>query len=57
MTTVLFFTPDGEKAMSVADAQRSGYGIGNTPTRLVLRSPIMTPEMYTQDVSQTGLNL
>ncbi|XP_037541468.1 uncharacterized protein LOC119418278 [Nematolebias whitei] len=57
VTTVLFFTPEGEKAMSVADAQRSGYGIGNTPTRLVLRSPIMAPEMYIQDVAQIPMRV
>uniref|UniRef100_A0A3Q2C8V5 Zona pellucida protein AX 2 n=1 Tax=Cyprinodon variegatus TaxID=28743 RepID=A0A3Q2C8V5_CYPVA len=45
-TTVVFFTPEGEKPMSVADAQRRGYGIRNTPTRLVLRSPMMAPETY-----------
>ncbi|XP_075315910.1 zona pellucida sperm-binding protein 2-like [Odontesthes bonariensis] len=48
LTTVVFFTPAGEKTMSVADAHRNGYGIGNTPTRLVLRSPMMAPETYTQ---------
>uniref|UniRef100_A0A3Q2DLN7 Zona pellucida protein AX 2 n=1 Tax=Cyprinodon variegatus TaxID=28743 RepID=A0A3Q2DLN7_CYPVA len=47
-TTVVFFTPEGEKPMSVADAQRRGYGIRNTPTRLVLRSPMMAPETYMQ---------
>uniref|UniRef100_A0A3Q2FDF0 Zona pellucida protein AX 2 n=1 Tax=Cyprinodon variegatus TaxID=28743 RepID=A0A3Q2FDF0_CYPVA len=50
-TTVVFFTPEGEKPMSVADAQRRGYGIRNTPTRLVLRSPMMAPETYMQQVS------
>ncbi|XP_072219007.1 uncharacterized protein [Leuresthes tenuis] len=51
MTTVVFFTPAGEKTMSVADAHRNGYGIGNTPTRLVLRSSMMAPETYTQNVA------
>uniref|UniRef100_A0A3Q3B3F3 Uncharacterized LOC108233398 n=2 Tax=Kryptolebias marmoratus TaxID=37003 RepID=A0A3Q3B3F3_KRYMA len=51
MTTVVFFTPQGENAMSVVDAQKHGYGIGNTPTRLVLRSPIAAPVMYIQDVA------
>ncbi|XP_015225049.1 PREDICTED: uncharacterized protein LOC107081374 [Cyprinodon variegatus] len=50
-TTVVFFTPEGEKPMSVADAQRRGYGIRNTPTRLVLRSPMMAPETYMQQVA------
>ncbi|MEY6236425.1 hypothetical protein WJF55_23135, partial [Salmonella enterica subsp. enterica serovar Corvallis] len=39
-TTVVFFAQEGEKPMSLADAQKRGYGIGNTPTRLVLRSPV-----------------
>lgn len=38
--------------MSVADAQRSGYGIGNTPTRLLLRSPMAAPETYIHNVSE-----
>ncbi|XP_012724484.3 uncharacterized protein LOC105930698 isoform X2 [Fundulus heteroclitus] len=50
-TTVVFFTAEGEKPMSVTDAQKSGYGIGITPTRLVLRSPMMAPETYTQKVA------
>jgi len=48
--TVVFFTPE-EKMMTVTEAQRRGYGIANTPTRLVLRSPITSPETYTQHVS------
>ncbi|KAM9703793.1 uncharacterized protein ACNS7B_002373 [Menidia menidia] len=51
MTTIVFFTPEGEKPMSVANAQESGYGIGNTPSRLVLRSPMMAPETYHQNVA------
>uniref|UniRef100_A0A3Q2C8S9 Zona pellucida protein AX 2 n=1 Tax=Cyprinodon variegatus TaxID=28743 RepID=A0A3Q2C8S9_CYPVA len=54
-TTVVFFTPEGEKPMSVADAQRRGYGIRNTPTRLVLRSPMMAPETYMQQVCSVFL--
>lgn len=52
VTTIVFLTPEGEKSMSVTNAQKSGYGIGNTPMRLVLRSPMGAPEMFTQDVSQ-----
>lgn len=47
--TPVFFTPV-EKMMTVAEAQRSGYGIANTATRLLLRSPTSTPETYTQNV-------
>ncbi|XP_013871161.1 uncharacterized protein LOC106522629 isoform X3 [Austrofundulus limnaeus] len=50
LTNIVFFTPAGEKTMSVTTAQKNGYGIGNTPTRLVLRSPMGAPEMFTQDV-------
>lgn len=49
MTTVVFFTP-AEKAMAVAEARGRGYGIGNTDSRLVLRSPKASPETYTQNV-------
>ncbi|XP_044025914.1 uncharacterized protein LOC122863455 [Siniperca chuatsi] len=50
ITTVMFFTPE-EKIMTVAEAQRSGYGIANTATRLLLRSPKTSPETYTQNVA------
>lgn len=50
ITTLVFFTPE-EKIMKVAEAQRSGYGIANTATRLLLRSPKTSPETYTQNVS------
>uniref|UniRef100_A0A667XXB4 Uncharacterized LOC115356181 n=1 Tax=Myripristis murdjan TaxID=586833 RepID=A0A667XXB4_9TELE len=50
MTTVVFFTPE-ERIMTVDQAQRRGYGVANTPTRLVLRSPTNAPETYSQDVA------
>ncbi|XP_076024138.1 uncharacterized protein LOC143014217 [Genypterus blacodes] len=50
VTTVVFLTPE-EKMMKVTEAQRKGYGIINTPTRLVVRSPPTTPETYTQNVA------
>ncbi|XP_071324078.1 uncharacterized protein [Trachinotus anak] len=50
ITTLVFFTPE-EKIMKVTEAQRSGYGIANTPSRLVLRSPKNAPETYTQIVA------
>nr|XP_015802920.2 uncharacterized protein LOC107377668 [Nothobranchius furzeri] len=51
VTTVVFSTPGGEIPMSVADVQKRGYGIANTPTRLVLRSPLVAPETFTQNVA------
>lgn len=51
ITTLVFFTPE-EKIMKVAEAQRSGYGVANTATRLLLRSPKTSPETYTQNVSR-----
>lgn len=54
-TTVVFFTPEGEKPMSLLAAQQRGYGIGNTPTRLVLRSPMIAPETFMQTVSKRQL--
>ncbi|XP_070781578.1 uncharacterized protein [Enoplosus armatus] len=50
ITTLVFFTPE-ERIMKVAEAQRSGYGIANTATRLLLRSPKTSPETYTQNVA------
>ncbi|KAM6915037.1 zona pellucida sperm-binding protein 2-like [Xenentodon cancila] len=57
ISTVVFFTPEGERVMSVSDAQRSGYGIGNTPTRLVLRSPMTAPETYTHNVAGVSMRV
>ena len=42
--------------MKVAEAQRRGYGIANTATRLLLRSPHASPETYTQNVSALQLS-
>nr|XP_046229753.1 uncharacterized protein LOC124050865 [Scatophagus argus] len=50
ITTLVFFTPE-ERIMKVAEAQRSGYGIANTATRLFLRSPKTSPETYIQNVA------
>ncbi|XP_034086545.1 uncharacterized protein LOC117555698 [Gymnodraco acuticeps] len=50
ITTVVFFTPE-ERVMQVDKAQRNGYGISSTPTRLVLRSPNPSRETYTKDVA------
>uniref|UniRef100_A0A3B5KX62 ZP domain-containing protein n=1 Tax=Xiphophorus couchianus TaxID=32473 RepID=A0A3B5KX62_9TELE len=54
-TTIVFFTPEGKKPMSLLAAQQRGYGIGNTPTRLVLRSPMIAPETFMQTVSKRQL--
>ncbi|XP_075869688.1 uncharacterized protein LOC142879981 [Nelusetta ayraudi] len=56
MTTVVFFTP-AEKAMAVAEARGRGYGIANTDSRLVLRSPMASPEMYTQNVAGVHMDV
>lgn len=54
MTKVVFFTPrKAPVAMAVGEARRRGYGIANTNSRLVLRSPKATLETYTQDVRGT----
>uniref|UniRef100_A0A665WE69 Uncharacterized LOC115038229 n=1 Tax=Echeneis naucrates TaxID=173247 RepID=A0A665WE69_ECHNA len=50
ITRLKFFSPV-EKTMSVTEAQRSGYGIVNSPSRLVLRSPKTSLETYTQMVA------
>ncbi|XP_034086546.1 uncharacterized protein LOC117555699 [Gymnodraco acuticeps] len=50
IATVVFFTPE-ERVMQVDEAQRNGYGISSTPTRLVLRSPNPSRETYTKDVA------
>ena len=50
IATVVFLTPE-ERVMQVDEAQRNGYGISSTLTRLVLRSPNPSRETYTKDVS------
>ncbi|XP_029281423.1 uncharacterized protein LOC115003673 [Cottoperca gobio] len=50
ITNLVFFTPK-ERVMKVIDAQRNGYGIANTATRLVLRSPKTSSETFTQNVA------
>ncbi|XP_034756365.1 uncharacterized protein LOC117961656 [Etheostoma cragini] len=50
LSTLTFFTPE-ERLMKVPEAQRRGYGIAKTPTRLVLRIPKTSPEIYTQTVA------
>ncbi|KAJ4918069.1 hypothetical protein JOQ06_000001 [Pogonophryne albipinna] len=50
IATVVFLTPE-ERVMQVDEAQRNGYGISSTLTRLVLRSPNPSRETYTKDVA------
>ncbi|XP_030577378.1 uncharacterized protein LOC115774309 [Archocentrus centrarchus] len=50
ITTVVFFTPE-ERPMKVTEAHQRGYGVGNTPTRLVLRSSKTGLATYTQIVA------
>ncbi|XP_037305482.2 uncharacterized protein LOC119195016 [Pungitius pungitius] len=47
---LVFFTPE-ERMMKVNEARRRGYGISNTPTRLVLRAPLFSPETLIQTVA------
>ncbi|XP_068593470.1 uncharacterized protein [Cebidichthys violaceus] len=54
--SIIFFTPE-EKIMKVTEAQRQGYGISNTPTRLVLRSPLNSPETYIQKVAGVPMSV
>uniref|UniRef100_A0A673BPI0 ZP domain-containing protein n=1 Tax=Sphaeramia orbicularis TaxID=375764 RepID=A0A673BPI0_9TELE len=54
ITKVVFFTPE-ERIMEVTEAQRAGYEIANTPTRLTLRSSKTAPETYIQQVK--GVNM
>ncbi|XP_059212870.1 uncharacterized protein LOC131991429 [Centropristis striata] len=50
ITAIVFFTPE-ERLMKTREAISRGYGVANTPTRLVLRSPKTSPETFTQDVA------
>ncbi|XP_041661286.1 uncharacterized protein LOC121521400 isoform X2 [Cheilinus undulatus] len=50
ITTLVFYTPE-ERIMKVGEAQRNGYGVASTATRLLLRSPTTSPETYTQSVA------
>uniref|UniRef100_A0A4W5MP96 Zona pellucida protein AX 1 n=1 Tax=Hucho hucho TaxID=62062 RepID=A0A4W5MP96_9TELE len=45
-----FHTPD-PKVMLLTDAQRAGYGVMMTQTRLVIRSPYNTAETYSVEVA------
>ncbi|XP_053737532.1 zona pellucida sperm-binding protein 2-like [Synchiropus splendidus] len=56
LSKVVFYTP-AERIMKLEDAQQLGYGIGNTPSRLVLRSPLSTHETYTQNVAGVRMNV
>ncbi|XP_029966110.1 uncharacterized protein LOC115401880 [Salarias fasciatus] len=48
--TVVIYTPE-EKMMTVTEAQRSGYAVTNTPSRLVLRTSKTSPDIYTVNVA------
>ncbi|KAG7508964.1 hypothetical protein JOB18_030126 [Solea senegalensis] len=50
MASIVFFTPEEETTMTVTEAQRRGYGIGNTLTRLVLRSSKTATETFSQAI-------
>lgn len=55
MTTVTFFTPAGLVPLTMAQVQMRGYGIANTDSRLVLRGPRASAQMYSQNVSRLRL--
>ncbi|XP_054618286.1 uncharacterized protein LOC129172507 [Dunckerocampus dactyliophorus] len=50
ISTLVVNTPE-EKKMTLMEAQKYGYGIANTPTRLVLRSSKSAPDTYIQHVA------
>uniref|UniRef100_A0A3B4H7Y6 Uncharacterized LOC102206752 n=1 Tax=Pundamilia nyererei TaxID=303518 RepID=A0A3B4H7Y6_9CICH len=50
ITTVVFFTPE-ERIMKATEAHQRGYGVGNTPTRVILRSSKSALATYTQTVA------
>ncbi|KAM9778969.1 uncharacterized protein ACBT44_000570 isoform 1-T1 [Syngnathus typhle] len=50
MSSLVFFTPE-QKKMTPQEAHNGGYGVVNTPTRLILRSSKSAPEMYIQHVA------
>uniref|UniRef100_I3JFN5 Uncharacterized LOC100695742 n=1 Tax=Oreochromis niloticus TaxID=8128 RepID=I3JFN5_ORENI len=50
ITTVVFFTPE-ERIMKATEAHQRGYGVGNTPTRVILRSSRSALATYTQTVA------
>uniref|UniRef100_A0A3Q3C616 Uncharacterized LOC102292328 n=1 Tax=Haplochromis burtoni TaxID=8153 RepID=A0A3Q3C616_HAPBU len=47
---VVFFTPE-ERIMQATEAHQRGYGVGNTPTRVILRSSKSALATYTQTVA------
>lgn len=53
---MVFFTPK-EKSMMLTDAQRLGYYVATTPTRLVVRSRLNATESYTENVSGVSMNV
>ncbi|XP_031437603.1 uncharacterized protein LOC116223787 [Clupea harengus] len=53
---MVFFTPK-EKSMPLADAQRAGYGIATTPSRLLIRSPYDTTEVYSENVASVSMKV
>lgn len=51
-TTVVFMSPSQEeRPMKVSEALNRGYSISLSQSRLVLRSPLSTPETYIQQVA------
>ncbi|KAK0137803.1 Zona pellucida sperm-binding protein 2 [Merluccius polli] len=53
---VVFFSPD-ERPMTVTQALGRGYGVTNSPTRLVLRGSPTAPDAYYQDVAGVPMTI
>ncbi|XP_062396190.1 uncharacterized protein LOC134087006 [Sardina pilchardus] len=53
---MVFFTPR-EKSMLLTEAQKLGYLVSTTPTRLVVRSHPNKTEIYTENVAKISMNV
>ncbi|XP_041951085.1 uncharacterized protein LOC121711502 [Alosa sapidissima] len=53
---MVFFTPR-EKSLLLTEAQKLGYFVASTPTRLVIRSRPNTTEIYTENVAGISMNV
>ncbi|XP_061843345.2 uncharacterized protein [Nerophis lumbriciformis] len=56
ISTLIFNTPE-EKKMTLMEAQKHGYRVSKTPTRLVLRSSKSAPDTYIQHVAGVPMSV
>ncbi|KAM3603292.1 uncharacterized protein V6R79_020033 [Siganus canaliculatus] len=56
IATVVFYTPE-ERVVEAAVAQRSGYGIASSASRMLLRGPKTSPDTYTQTVAGVSMTV